>query len=155
MPSTYTSVQVLLTFYPFFRHEDLLQAIFLHYIGVQWSVFFKSAFQNFRGSAWKSNSADIPKQDRMRREYYLGPTHAVSYYNIEDIRATKHKKQYFAHQLLDYREQKVEVEEGEEEAEYDGTGDEPRKRGRTQQTARVNMMMQVWSPCTGRNGRID
>lgn len=100
-----------------------------------WSVFFKGAFQTLRESAWKSNSVDVPKQDRLRREYYLGSHSVATYSNIEDTRATKHKEHYFSHQLLDHKKQKVEVEEGEEEAEYDGNRGNSRAPRRTKQTA--------------------
>ncbi|KAF2680029.1 hypothetical protein K458DRAFT_312748 [Lentithecium fluviatile CBS 122367] len=117
--------------------EDLLQAIFLHYIGVKWSVFFKNAFVTLRQSvAWKSNHVDIPKIDRLRRQYYLGPRNTSTAGNLEYFRANKHKEQYCAHQLLDHDQQKVQVEEGEEEAEFGGSDDRPRKRGRAKQTAR-------------------
>jgi hypothetical protein len=55
-------------------HEDVLQAIFLHYISVKWSVFFKAAFLAVRNNskAWKNNRPEVPKSDRLRRGYFLG-----------------------------------------------------------------------------------
>lgn len=42
--------------YHIYIEEDLLQAIFLQFIGVKWSVFFKKAFIEFSeyDGAWKS-----------------------------------------------------------------------------------------------------
>jgi hypothetical protein len=121
--------------YSIHMHEDLLQAIFLHYIGVKWSVFFKAAFVTLRNSAWTTNNTTVPKEDRLRRQYYLGSYSATP--TLDDVRRTKHQHQYFSHQLLDQEMQKVEMEEGEEEAEYDGSRDKGRKRGRAKQTARA------------------
>lgn len=60
--------------YRIHMHEDLLQAIFLQYVGVKWSVFFKKALGRLRhsGGPWKSALADVPKIDKKRLRYYLG-----------------------------------------------------------------------------------
>jgi hypothetical protein len=102
----------------------VLQAIFLHYIGVEWSVFFKTAFTTLRTSSWSSNHTTVPKEDRLRRQYYLGPQEGSIRSNIEDTRASKYEQQYFSYQLLDHKTQKVEVAEGEEEAEHDAFRDQ-------------------------------
>lgn len=100
-------------------HEDVLQAIFLHYIGVKWSVFLKGALRNLqKHSAWKSNRAEVSKLDRKRRGYFLGDNGAQTSLTLESIRDRTHRKEYFAHQLLDFERQQTEVQEGEEEAEY-------------------------------------
>ncbi|KAF2185356.1 hypothetical protein K469DRAFT_688141 [Zopfia rhizophila CBS 207.26] len=129
--------------YSIYMHEDLLQAIFLHYLGVQWSVFFKKALASFRKdkAAWKSIHATIPKIDRKRRAYYLGDEDRRP--NLQAERRSTHRNTYFLHQHLDHESQQIEVEEGEEEAEFqdfvpsagaygdewdDGAG--PRKRSR-------------------------
>ncbi|EIT79973.1 hypothetical protein AO1008_11318 [Aspergillus oryzae 100-8] len=68
--------------YNIYMHEDLIQAIFLQYLGVKWSVFFKSAFTEFRKASgvWKSPGSNIPEIDKSRREFFLGyrsPKHSV------------------------------------------------------------------------------
>ncbi|KAF2726862.1 hypothetical protein EJ04DRAFT_582419 [Polyplosphaeria fusca] len=137
--------------YSIHMHEDLLQAIFLHYIGVKWSVFFKSAFVALRAEAWISNHTTIPKIDRKRREYYLGPQGMKTYDNLVDKRGKTYRNRYFAHQLLDYHTQGVEVQEGEEEAEYEdfAASAESMKRKRSSQQAAVqhhhHMPVQVQS----------
>ena len=116
-------------------HEDLLQAIFLHYIGVKWSVFFKNSCYNFHITAWKTNDITVPKADRLRREYYLGAEGTKKYPNLQDKRSNGHRDTYFAHQLLDYEQQSVETEEGEEEAEFGGYV-QPQQPDLKKQTAR-------------------
>lgn len=123
--------------YGIHMHEDLLQAIFLHYIGVKWSVFFKQVFLGFRSEAsWKSSRAAVHKMDKKRREYYLGYGAATTNYpNLHDKRENKHRARYFAYQLLDHESQRIEVQEGEEEAEFNNSTqaeseEQPRKRSR-------------------------
>ncbi|EUC28546.1 hypothetical protein COCCADRAFT_108885 [Bipolaris zeicola 26-R-13] len=98
---------------------DLLQAIFLHYIGVQWSVFFKSAFRDLhKHEAWKSSSTEVGRDERSQRMYFLGKKSTNASKSLEEKRKCTHDNRYFAYQLLDFDAQQVEVEEGEEEAEY-------------------------------------
>ncbi|PSN73291.1 hypothetical protein BS50DRAFT_514487 [Corynespora cassiicola Philippines] len=100
-------------------HEDLLQAIFLHYLGVKWSVFFKQALLTFREAAWSPNQNDIPKIDLRRRRYFLGHSGINRYATLENERASVHTDNYFLHQLLDHDAQQIETEEGEEEVDLD------------------------------------
>jgi hypothetical protein len=115
--------------YGIHMHEDVLQAIFLHYIGVKWSVFFKAAFRRIRKqSAWKSYRAEIPKTDLRRRDYFLGKHWTKRYSTLEERRDEAQRNRYFAHQLLDFDTQEVEIEEGEEEADYGDHVDASKKR---------------------------
>ena len=106
--------------YNILMHEDLLQAIFLQYIGVKWSVFFKRTFREFRRSraAWKSVRSEIPAADVKRLRYYLGTGDVGSTPSIQSSRRSLYRKRFFLPQLLDDEEQLVNVAEGEEEAEY-------------------------------------
>ncbi|KAI5458984.1 hypothetical protein BGZ63DRAFT_490837 [Mariannaea sp. PMI_226] len=99
-------------------HEDLLQAIFLEYIGIKWSVFFKQTFINFRESqeAWKSAREDIPKHAKQRLGYYLGPLQSSPC--LQSLRSKIFNNKYFLAQLLDNEQQCTETVDGEEEAEY-------------------------------------
>lgn len=118
-------------------HEDILQAIFLHYIGIKWSVFFKAAFVALRSDSqtWQSNRADIPKHDKMRRGFFLGEQGQKTRGNLEDKRSQTQRKRYFTNQLLDHEEQQTQHNEGEEEADFaDFVEERPRKRSK--QTAR-------------------
>jgi hypothetical protein len=130
--------------YEIHMHEDVLQAIFLHYIGVKWSVFFKTAFRSIRQqNAWKSSRAEVPKTDRMRRDYFLGKHWTNRHDTLEVRRDETWRYSYFAHQLLDFDTQEVEIEEGEEEAEYGDHVDVSKKR-------KLNMTM-TQQPSQGTN----
>jgi len=105
--------------YSVHMHEDVLQAIFLHYIGVKWSVFFWDAFRSIRNdNSWKSSKTEVAKKDIVRRQYFMGPAWTLTNKTLEGTRDATQKNRYFVHQLLDFETQAVEVNEGEEEAEY-------------------------------------
>lgn len=119
-------------------HEDILQAIFLHYVGVKWSVFFKSAFLALRDNSetWQRNRPDVPKSDKMRRGYFLGGQGQRIDGNLDDRRSKTQRKRYFTNQLLGNHEQQIQHNEGEEEADFtDFVQERPRKRAK--QTARM------------------
>ncbi|KAI1322473.1 hypothetical protein F5Y16DRAFT_39672 [Xylariaceae sp. FL0255] len=104
--------------YNVLMHEDVLQAIFLHYVGVKWSVFLKRAFTQFRKTqdAWKFAEAPISQLDRKRREYYLGSYD--SYTSLRSARNRVYTRHYFMEGLMDFESQQSLSNEGEEEAEY-------------------------------------
>ncbi|KAI8956302.1 hypothetical protein F4801DRAFT_573825 [Xylaria longipes] len=106
--------------YNVLMHEDVLQAIFLHYIGVKWSVFLKGAFREFRNfdGAWKSSRRSIPQLDQKRRGYYLGPEYVHRNGSVDSARNKIYRKYYFMTSLMGYDEQKQSTLEGEEEANY-------------------------------------
>ncbi|KAI1738815.1 hypothetical protein F4680DRAFT_159743 [Xylaria scruposa] len=101
-------------------HEDVLQAIFLHYIGVKWSVFLKGAFRQFRkfDGAWKSSKRSIPQLDQKRREYYLGIDYTHHHGSVNSARDKIYRKHYFMANLMGHDEQKQSFIEGEQEANY-------------------------------------
>lgn len=120
-------------------HEDLLQAMFLQYIGVKWAVFFKNELLNFRkdSHAWKGNEPDMPLIDKRRRMYYLGYTGTK--HSVHSERRNHHRRNYFLFQLPDNVWQQIHVAEGEEEAEFEdfvATTTQQESRGRAKQTAR-------------------
>ncbi|KAK7963618.1 hypothetical protein PG988_010592 [Apiospora saccharicola] len=100
--------------------EELLQSIFLQYIGVKWSVFFKRAFKSFRrrGGPWTDIRQPVPEIDGLRREYYLqSDISGWQRDSVQHVRRSMHRKDYFMARLLDKESQKVEFVEGQEEAE--------------------------------------
>ncbi|CAJ2512661.1 Uu.00g007800.m01.CDS01 [Anthostomella pinea] len=104
--------------YNVLMHEDLLQALFLHYLGVKWSMFLKSAFEDFRNfpGAWKSSFKDIPKMDMQRRGYYLGGENRKRC--VQAIR-DRDLSQSLLHGQPDGKDtQQNESLEGEEEVEF-------------------------------------
>jgi hypothetical protein len=125
-------------------HEDVLQAIFLHYIGVKWSVMFKNTFLGVRkGDAWKANGTEVTKNDIMRRRYFMGDQWAQRGDTLENARNNTQRNRYFIHQLLDFDTQDVEFDEGEEEAEYGDYVDTSKKRKAPMATQLQRAQMQT------------
>ncbi|KAI0541279.1 hypothetical protein GGR58DRAFT_457583 [Xylaria digitata] len=106
--------------YNVLMHEDVLQAIFLHYIGVKWSVFLKGAFRQFRKfeGAWKSSRRVIPQLDQRRRGYYIGPESVRRHRSVHAERDQIYRKHYFMASLMGHDGQQKNSLEGEEEANY-------------------------------------
>ncbi|RYO76038.1 hypothetical protein DL766_009588 [Monosporascus sp. MC13-8B] len=104
--------------YNIVMHEDLLQALFLEYVGVKWSIFLKSALRAFcdTSASCKVQGRDIPKTDLMRRQYYLGDQRTER--SVQSLRNTIYRKHYFLSHLKDSEIQRNEASLGEEEAEY-------------------------------------
>ncbi|KAF7858805.1 hypothetical protein EAF04_008848 [Stromatinia cepivora] len=73
--------------YRFYHDEDLLQTILLRYVGVKWSVFFRETLTRFKDSfnVWASSSSQVPKADKLKREYFLGQFHD----RLENVEATR------------------------------------------------------------------
>ncbi|GES65482.1 hypothetical protein ATEIFO6365_0010040500 [Aspergillus terreus] len=114
-------------------HEDLIQAIFLQYLGVRWSVFFKSALHDFRKTRhyWKTLRSQVPAIDKKRREFFLDKCSDKP--SVQITKESIHRQAYFVSQLLDTESQIRKQEEGEEEASSWSHA----KRRRTMQTARI------------------
>lgn len=103
--------------YHIHMHEDLIQAIFLQYLGIKWSVFFKETLTAFRKSKgiWKSPRSTIPEMDKKRRRFYLDSP-PDDKHGLQMVRESIHCNAYFVSQLLDHEQQQREVAEGEMEA---------------------------------------
>ncbi|KAI3331583.1 hypothetical protein HD806DRAFT_164554 [Xylariaceae sp. AK1471] len=106
--------------YNVLMHEDVLQAIFLEYVGVKWSVFLKGAFRDFRkfNRAWKSSARSIRQLDQQRRGYYLDPAYTYRRNSVQSARDRIYRKHYFMASLMGHDTQQRTSFEGEEEAEY-------------------------------------
>ncbi|KAH7110888.1 hypothetical protein B0J11DRAFT_599189 [Dendryphion nanum] len=104
--------------YSVHMHEDLLQAIFLQYIGVRWSVFLKRTLREFGKAASEPAQSTIPKGDLKRRFYYLGKPGVSESPSLRNKRAKTHDKRYSLYQLFDFESQQIKGQEGEEEAEF-------------------------------------
>lgn len=99
-------------------HEDLLQAIFLQYIGVKWSVSLRDILLEYMKTegVWRQSSQDIPHEDVKRREYFLGRQTTD-----DSLQAKRHafwRTSYFMSQLPRSVEENDEMEEGEIEADF-------------------------------------
>ena len=65
--------------------EDIIQAIFLHYIGLMWSVKLREILHPaFRGTTWKPSHATTAEQDQTRK-YYTGQE-GETWLNSESLR---------------------------------------------------------------------
>jgi len=120
-----------------FIDEELLQAIFLQFIGVKWSVFFKRAFTTFSNSegAWASLRQPISIEEKKRREFYIGWESQKP--SIQSKRQGLFKSIYFMSQLPNSEYDNQTIEEGEEEAQYDTR--KPSKKAK--QTAGMGLPM--------------
>ncbi|KAK9783920.1 putative Transcription factor domain-containing protein [Seiridium cardinale] len=131
-------------------HEDILQSLFLHYIGVKLSMFFKQAFRRFRKSpdAWIPNHQEIPVAVKNRLEYYLGPLDRPD--SLQNLRYREYRKNYFMSQLVRSENQLAEATEGDEEADYThASGKKGMTRGAgqnaaQQQSIQHSMPQQQW-----------
>lgn len=105
--------------YNIHMHEDILQALFLQFIGVKWSVFFKGAFHEFREAdgAWKPMGRDIPPETIRRLQHFLGSS-LYTDRSLKKRREEIYGKRYFVAHLLDQEAQGAGGEEGEEEVQY-------------------------------------
>ncbi|KAM0548375.1 hypothetical protein ACHAO7_006802 [Fusarium culmorum] len=121
--------------YNIHMHEDLLQAIFLQYIGVKWSVFFKMAFKTFRKpGTWKSMHQEITRDEKRRLGYYLGPLQTSP--SLQSQRDEVNGASYFMAQLMNYETEFIHTADGEEEAEYEQFGASLKRKPRMKQMAR-------------------
>lgn len=104
-------------------HEDVLQAIFLQYIGVKWSVFFREAFVSYRQAdgAWTSLYKEIPEMQKKRLDYYLGRVPRRR--SLQKERQKIHSRDYFVAKLLKRVDEVTETADGEVEAEYEDFAD--------------------------------
>ncbi|TVY84463.1 histone H3, partial [Lachnellula suecica] len=118
--------------------EELLQAIFLQFIGVKWSIFFKRAFTNFSNyeGAWASLRQPVSRLDKTRREYFLGSQSKNPC--VQGKRRGIYKSIFFMSQLPDSEYATAKQVEGEEEVEIHAAPMQQAQRpaGRTKQTAR-------------------
>ena len=59
--------------YRVYMDEEILQAVFLHWIGLKWAVRLKQNFKRFfKSRAWKLPTRPLSKTENQRREYFLG-----------------------------------------------------------------------------------
>lgn len=85
-----------------YMHEDLLQAIFLQYIGVRWSVNWRYCLRDFQKEkgVWKASRMAITMKERKRREYFLGPEPSNS--SLSSRERKLYRRRFFVYQLYDF-----------------------------------------------------
>lgn len=95
--------------YRIIMDEEILQAIFLEWLGLKWAVQFKVMFREiFDSRAWKSSSKSLTKTEIERRDYFLdekqsaySPDKIGTPITIEQTRRAMQKKDFFMNQLPD------------------------------------------------------
>lgn len=96
-------------------HEDLLQALFIQYIGVKWSVFFKDELQHYRRTSGPWITHQVPLAEKKRLQHYLGSITTKG--SVQQLRRVTFRQEYFVAQLLDHERQAVDRLDGQEEAQ--------------------------------------
>lgn len=88
--------------------EEVLQAIFLQWIGLKWAIHFKGMFSMiFKSRAWKSSSKPLSKTEAERRQYFWAEKQAANTptetppTTIEQTRRSMQEKHFFMNQLPD------------------------------------------------------
>lgn len=82
--------------YRFYTDEDLLDSIFVYYIGMRWAVRLKEVLNTFatKEGVWKPDVKPISKEDARRREFFLRrkevlhPPHSMHRLREEHFRET-------------------------------------------------------------------
>ncbi|KAL8785823.1 MAG: hypothetical protein Q9213_003130 [Squamulea squamosa] len=84
--------------------EDILQAIFLHYIGLWWSVNMKEALRRIvqNNKVWKKLEPAMTRDEKYRREYFLGKSLADSTQSLAWKKQSDYETDYFLAQLPDH-----------------------------------------------------
>jgi hypothetical protein len=81
--------------------EDVLQAIFLHYVGVTWSVAMKTILSELLRYTrlWKQKT-NVPQEETDKRRYYLGDWHGEGRdSSVEHERQRVYREDFFMSQL--------------------------------------------------------
>lgn len=109
--------------YRFYPDEDLLQTIFIQYIGLKWATELRQLLFKFATDAGmcKSSSGKLSKQAYRRRRFFLGSKMAKPTRNVESEVANHWRDQIFLDQLPSdmfetrgaYGDDKTEIEEGD------------------------------------------
>jgi hypothetical protein len=85
--------------YRVYMDEDVLDAVFVHAIGIEWSVHWRSTFMTFYSSqAWQKGETVVPWREKKMREWYLG-TGTRSNPSIHAQRQSDYSENYFMTQL--------------------------------------------------------
>ena len=85
--------------YRVFMDEDVLDALLVHQLGMEWASQLKAQFMTFFNSfAWKRTGNMVPTEDRQRREWFLGADEGSSA-NLPTRRRDAYSTDYFMTQL--------------------------------------------------------
>lgn len=103
--------------YRVFTDEDLLDSLMFQYLGLEWAVTFRNAFDKFLSSmAWEPLREHVPKKDKERRRYYNFDGSRSTDSGVNKHREETYKNDYFMNQLP--------KEVDGDLPDYDGDGDD-------------------------------
>ena len=117
--------------------EDILQAIFLHYIGLTWAVKMKSALRRVvqHPKVWKKSTAPLSRAETRRPEYFLGTSqYSSSTQGKAFAKQTTWETDYFLAQLPDT------VEAGAQDGYDDVDDDKPKRNIKTPLNIRQQLL---------------
>ena len=102
--------------YSLYYQEELVQAIFLQYVGMKWCVFLKDALKEFREAegVWQSNQMRVPENSHAAREYFMG---RQTRGGLQARRFNMYLKDYFVAQLPSSLGEKRHHDQGGRETE--------------------------------------
>ncbi|KAG5220319.1 reverse transcriptase protein [Salix suchowensis] len=85
---------------PAFTDPDILDGLFLEYIGVKWQITFKSAFKSvFSSKLWKPSIPFIPRKELERRRRFIDASDETFRGSLESSRVENRKNHFFMSQL--------------------------------------------------------
>lgn len=93
--------------YRFYPDEDLLQSIFLHYIGMRWAVELRSRFEGLL-HVWKPSLEPISTHDKRRLQFFLGVSNDFDgemMRTMEWVKRNHFENEIFLDQLPKYMEE--------------------------------------------------
>ena len=84
--------------YRVFMDQDVLDAILVHYVGIEWAVHFRAVFKTFfKSHAWQREQEALSTKVHDRCQWFLGSDTFSS--NIETLRRNTYEADYFMTQL--------------------------------------------------------
>ena len=103
--------------YNIYMHEELIQALLLQFLGVQWSVALRGAFKRFieTEEVWETGNSKMSASENARLQHHLSSVKYTG--SLDHKRARAHKNYFQLAQLLSHVNQQIVGEEGAEEAE--------------------------------------
>ncbi|KAI5921343.1 hypothetical protein F4810DRAFT_678610 [Camillea tinctor] len=89
--------------YRIWMDEDVLQAIFIHYVGTTCCVSLKAVLEHFIGrkdGLWKWQSGPrLTHKEALRRDYYLAGNYTAGVDSVDEERQKNYRKSFFLSQL--------------------------------------------------------
>ncbi|KAG8160062.1 hypothetical protein KVR01_010699 [Diaporthe batatas] len=85
--------------YRFYPDEDLLQSIFLHYIGMRWAVEFHGRFRGLL-DVWKPNLKPLDSRSQRRLDFFLGVSDGLAVGGVVPGTLEAEKKSHFEDEIF-------------------------------------------------------